>query len=87
MRIAFSAGNRRPCHAQAQVSRRANILWRYGRPEAWPACSGIEFSERAEQSIIAADATIEPGFMQIPEFPRECNFGISLTGDGKSTSG
>ena len=87
MGVAFSTGNRRPHHAQAQVSCSLNILWCYGRPEAWPACSGIKFSTRAEQSIIAADAAIEPSLMQIPEFTCECDFGISLTGDSESSSG
>jgi len=63
---AQSARNFSSCHAQGKIIGFVHIFLGNRRPEAWPACAGLEFGFGAEERRAATDAAIETFVVIVP---------------------
>src|SRR5215467_16057901 len=74
MRVAFSCSALRT-HAVAGVAGGLDILFRDGRPEAWPARGGFKLGLRAEPHIPTARAAVDTRIVNIVMIAAECAVG------------
>src|SRR6266436_102717 len=69
MRVAFPAAHFGPAHAVARVAACFYILFRDGRPEAWPAGAGFKLGLRTEQRVPTAEAAIYAWIVKVVVLP------------------
>src|SRR5271154_617089 len=74
MSIAAAACNCGAQDAKAEITLLDHVVLRYRLPEAGPAGTGFVLGFRIEQYRGAADATVEPVGVVIPERSGECRF-------------